>query len=150
MKAPYRNGLKGQQALSPGQRPGYMDMGKLALKGQKPYTRLIRERVCFCPCKALASHHFYPGRCPGLSACWPFRPFLRRVLITSETWIIIIMGQIIHIMVISFQRSKTLRCLTQIPQIPQMAAHPRPQYYAQSKSVKSVKSVVKYNFRNLN
>ncbi len=77
MKAPYRNGLKGQQALSPGQRPGYMDMGKLALKGQKPYTRLIRERVCFCPCRALASHYFYPGRCPGLSACWPFRPSLR-------------------------------------------------------------------------
>ena len=60
------------------------------------------------------------------------------------------MGQIIHIMVISFQRNKTLRCLTQIPQIPQMAAHPRPQYYAQSKSVESAKSVVKYNFRNLN
>ena len=31
------NGLKGQQALSPGHRPGYKDEGKLALKGQKPY-----------------------------------------------------------------------------------------------------------------
>ncbi len=28
---------KGQQALSPGQRPGYKDVGKFALKGQKPY-----------------------------------------------------------------------------------------------------------------
>ena len=31
------NGLKGQQALSPGQRPGYKEMGKSALKGQKPF-----------------------------------------------------------------------------------------------------------------
>ena len=31
-----KNGLKGQQALSPGQRPGYKEMGKYALKGQKP------------------------------------------------------------------------------------------------------------------
>ena len=36
MKTLRRNGLKGQQALSPGQRPGYKDEGKLALKGQKP------------------------------------------------------------------------------------------------------------------
>ena len=28
MKALYRNGLKGQQALSPGQHPGYRDEGK--------------------------------------------------------------------------------------------------------------------------
>ena len=32
-----RNGLKGQQAGSPGQRPGCKDVGILALKGQKPY-----------------------------------------------------------------------------------------------------------------
>ena len=32
-----RNGLKGQKALSPGHRPGYKDMGRLALKGQKLY-----------------------------------------------------------------------------------------------------------------
>jgi len=31
------NGLKGQKALSPGHRPGYKDVGKLALKGQKLY-----------------------------------------------------------------------------------------------------------------
>jgi hypothetical protein len=36
MKASNRNGLKGQKVLSPGQRPGYKDEGKLALKGQKP------------------------------------------------------------------------------------------------------------------
>jgi len=32
-----RNGLKGQEALSPGQRPGYKGAGKFALKGQKLY-----------------------------------------------------------------------------------------------------------------
>ncbi len=37
MKASNRNGLKGQKVLSPGQRPGYKDEGKLALKGQKPF-----------------------------------------------------------------------------------------------------------------
>ena len=37
MRAQRRNGLKGQQADSPGQRPGCMDVGKFALKGQKPY-----------------------------------------------------------------------------------------------------------------
>ena len=37
MRTPSRNGLKGQQALSPGHRPGYKDMGKLALKGHKLY-----------------------------------------------------------------------------------------------------------------
>jgi hypothetical protein len=31
------NGLKGQQALSPGRCPGYKDVGKFALKGQKPF-----------------------------------------------------------------------------------------------------------------
>ena len=37
MRTPSRNGLKGQQALSPGHRPGYKDMVKLALKGHKLY-----------------------------------------------------------------------------------------------------------------
>ena len=37
MKAMRSSGLKGQQALSPGQRPGYKEVGKFALKGQKPY-----------------------------------------------------------------------------------------------------------------
>ena len=37
MKVLYRNGLKGQKAPSPGQRPGYKGTGKFALKGQKPY-----------------------------------------------------------------------------------------------------------------
>ena len=36
MKAPFRNGLKGQQTLSPGHRPRYKEIGKFALKGQKP------------------------------------------------------------------------------------------------------------------
>ena len=36
MKTQCRNGLKGQRANSPGQRPGYRDAVKFALKGQKP------------------------------------------------------------------------------------------------------------------
>ena len=40
MKAARSNGLKGQKALSPGQRPGYMEVGKCALKGQKHTCRL--------------------------------------------------------------------------------------------------------------
>ena len=40
MKATRSNGLKGQQALSPGQRPGYKEAGESALKGQKrPHAR---------------------------------------------------------------------------------------------------------------
>ena len=39
MKATHTNGLKGQQALSPGQRPGYKDVGECALKGQKHACR---------------------------------------------------------------------------------------------------------------
>ena len=41
MKTLRRNGLKGQKALSPGQRPGYKDVGKFALKGQKPTCRIV-------------------------------------------------------------------------------------------------------------
>ncbi len=37
MRNQCRNGLRGQQANSPGQRPGCKDVGKFALKGQKPY-----------------------------------------------------------------------------------------------------------------
>ncbi len=33
-----QNGLKGQQAHSPGQRPGYRGRATVALKGQKPWT----------------------------------------------------------------------------------------------------------------
>ncbi len=44
----HRNGLQGRKAISPGHRPGYRDMGKLALKGQKLYL----ASLCFCPCRA--------------------------------------------------------------------------------------------------
>ena len=37
MKVLRYSGLKGQQASSPGQRPGWSDGGKYALKGQKLY-----------------------------------------------------------------------------------------------------------------
>ena len=37
MKTLRRNGLKGQQTLSPGHRPGYKGTGNCALKGQKLY-----------------------------------------------------------------------------------------------------------------
>ena len=35
MRTQRRNGLKGQQALSPGHRPGCKEVSKFALKGQK-------------------------------------------------------------------------------------------------------------------
>ena len=35
MKTLRRNGLKGQKAISPGQHPGYKEVSKFALKGQK-------------------------------------------------------------------------------------------------------------------
>ena len=35
MKIQHSNGLKGQQAISPGQRPGYQISANIALKGQK-------------------------------------------------------------------------------------------------------------------
>ena len=38
MTASCRNGLKGQQALSLGQRPGSGEEGECALKGQKHYS----------------------------------------------------------------------------------------------------------------
>ena len=40
MKTTRSNGLKGQEALSPGHRPGYKEVGKYALKGQKRTYRL--------------------------------------------------------------------------------------------------------------
>ena len=41
MRPQRRNGLKGQQAHSPGQRPRGMDVGKFALKGQKPICCIV-------------------------------------------------------------------------------------------------------------
>ena len=41
MKTLRRNGLKGQQALSPGHRPRYTDVSNFALKGQKPIRRIV-------------------------------------------------------------------------------------------------------------
>jgi len=35
------DGLKGQQAHSPGQRPGYVGQATYALKGQKPYIEAM-------------------------------------------------------------------------------------------------------------
>ena len=35
MKIQHSNGLKGQRAISPGQRPGYQISANIALKGQK-------------------------------------------------------------------------------------------------------------------
>jgi len=46
IRALHRNGLQGRKAISPGHRPGYRDMGKFALKGQKLYP----ASLCFCPC----------------------------------------------------------------------------------------------------
>lgn len=36
---------------------------------------------CFCPFRAkVARHYRYPGRCPGLTALWPFRPLADSLL----------------------------------------------------------------------
>jgi hypothetical protein len=45
MKAKRSNGLKGQRAPSPGHRPGYREVWKFALKGQK----LKYDRKAFAP-----------------------------------------------------------------------------------------------------
>ena len=49
----YIDGLKGQRANSPGQRPGYRHTGKLALKGQKHYSSnyafALTGRIYLCP-----------------------------------------------------------------------------------------------------
>ena len=57
-------GLKGRRSRSPGQRPGYWwTTVMFALKGHK-----LLQGV-------LATHRIYLGRCPGLEALWPVRPF---------------------------------------------------------------------------
>jgi len=62
------NGLKGHQAHSPGQRPGKLVHEVTPCKGKSV------EYQCFCPCRATLEMILFPGRCPGLSAYWPFRP----------------------------------------------------------------------------
>ena len=37
-----------------------------------------------CPFRAHLRRTTYPGRCPGLCACWAFSPLLERLLTTSE------------------------------------------------------------------
>ena len=67
-----KDGLKGQQANSPGQRPGYKEVGKDGLKGQKHTCTL----VAFAPLGRWLRTTYTPGRCPALWAFWPFRPSL--------------------------------------------------------------------------
>ena len=76
----YISGLKGHQALSPGHRPGDKCSGICALKGQK-----LSGVSAF----ALTGRSFhyatqYPGRCPGLLAFWPFRPYLHTCIKSSR------------------------------------------------------------------
>ena len=61
---------KGQKANSPGHRPGYRDMVRLALKGQKPYLVFHAFALTGRRLRITST----PGRCPGLGAYWPFRP----------------------------------------------------------------------------
>ena len=49
MKTKRSSGLKGQQAVSPGQRPGYGDRVIVALKGQKPWTEATPPIHSFAP-----------------------------------------------------------------------------------------------------
>ncbi len=58
---------KGQQANSPGHRPGYGESVMLALKGQK-HCFLLR----LLPFQGVDYASLYPGRCPGLVAYCPF------------------------------------------------------------------------------
>ena len=67
-----QNGLKGQQAVSPGQRPGYDDRVIVALKGQKPWTEAMPPTHSFAPTGRGLCTHAYPGRCPGLTVLCPF------------------------------------------------------------------------------
>ena len=59
----------GQEALSPGHRPGVEVRGQIRPDGAK-----AQSYECFCPVRAPFIACDYPGRCPGLSAHWPFRP----------------------------------------------------------------------------
>ena len=66
--------LKGDKAISPGQRPGVVTVEICALKGQK--RCILDSYNCFCPFRAQTQTPKTPGRCPGLDAYWPFRPLL--------------------------------------------------------------------------
>ena len=66
-----QNGLKGQQAVSPGQRPGYDDRIIDALKGQKLWTEATPPTHSFALTGRGLRTHAYPGRCPGLTAHCP-------------------------------------------------------------------------------
>ena len=61
------DGLKGQQANSPGHRPEYGESVMLALQGQK-HCFLLR----LLPFQGVDYASLYPGRCPGLVAYCPF------------------------------------------------------------------------------
>ena len=67
------DGLKGQRELSPGQHPGCWISATIALKGQKHND--IYKAYALSGRQLTHISHISPGRCPGLIACWPFRPF---------------------------------------------------------------------------
>jgi len=74
MKVQRSGGLKGQQADSPGQRPGWMSEGKYALKGQKHYL---------CGRLATIGDAFVAKRRKNafaLAGRWLRSPFIPRVL----------------------------------------------------------------------
>ena len=51
----------------------------------------------FCPCRAHFIALFYPGRCPGLCACWAFSPLLEPLSTNSN-----------HLPSIIFDHSRTI------------------------------------------
>ena len=73
-----RNSLKGQKAPSPGHRPGYKDMGKLALQGHKLY----HASLCFCPFRAPCCASYLPRAMPWAGS---FPAFQALSSGTSET-----------------------------------------------------------------
>ena len=73
-----RNSLKGQKAPSPGHRPGYKDMGKLALQGHKLY----HASLCLCPFRAPCCASYLPRAMPWAGS---FPAFQALSSGTSET-----------------------------------------------------------------
>ena len=73
METKRNSGLKGQQAVSPGQRPGYGDRGYRRPERAKALDGGDASYLFFCPYGAELCTNAYPGRGPGLIDYCPFR-----------------------------------------------------------------------------
>ena len=68
-----QNSLKGQQAISPGQRPGYDDMVVFALKGQKLWTEATPPTHSFALSRAGVVYSCLPRALPWADSSLPLR-----------------------------------------------------------------------------